>query len=86
MRRVAIAMVVFACCGMAGAQRPTATKVDDRIDALARKLLSVPVAGISVAVARDGEVVFAHGYGMANLEHSVAVTPETVLLGIKRNR
>jgi CubicO group peptidase (beta-lactamase class C family) len=29
-------------------------------------------------VARDGRVILARGYGMANLEHSVAVTPETV--------
>ena len=48
------------------------------MDALANKMLSRPVAGISVAIARDGQVVFARGYGMANLEHSVAVTPETV--------
>ena len=41
-------------------------------------MLSRPVGGISVAIAREGKVVFARGYGMANLEHYVAVTPETV--------
>jgi len=41
-------------------------------------MLSRPVAGISIAVSRRGQVVFARGYGVANLEHSVAVTPETV--------
>jgi D-alanyl-D-alanine carboxypeptidase len=29
-------------------------------------------------VARDGRIVFARGYGLANLEHGVAVTPNTV--------
>jgi CubicO group peptidase (beta-lactamase class C family) len=45
---------------------------------LAQKLLARPVVGISVAIARDRKVIFARGYGMANLQHSVAVTPETV--------
>ena len=29
-------------------------------------------------MAREGRLILAHGYGMANVEHSVAVTPETV--------
>ncbi|HZJ17022.1 MAG TPA: serine hydrolase domain-containing protein, partial [Chthoniobacteraceae bacterium] len=57
---------------------PTTTELGNRVDAIAKQTLSRPVAGISVAVARDGQVVIARGYGMANLEHSVAVTPETV--------
>jgi D-alanyl-D-alanine carboxypeptidase len=63
---------------MSPAQAPTTTQLDNRVDELAKKLLLKPVAGVSVAVARDGEVLFARGYGMANLEHSVAVTPDTV--------
>ena len=78
MRRVVVAMAIVACCGIAAAQMPSGTKPGSRVDALAQKLLSRPVAGISVAVARDGQIVFARGYGLANLEHSVAVTPETV--------
>src|SRR5437879_3683160 len=78
MKRAIVAIIVFACCAIAEAQTPTPTELDNRVDALARKMLSRPVAGISVAVARDGQVVIARGYGMANLEHSVAVTPETV--------
>src|SRR5205085_3178309 len=50
----------------------------ERMDAIAKTTLSRPVAGISVAVARDGRVMLARGYGMSNLEHSVAATPETV--------
>ena len=50
----------------------------DRIDALAQKMLSRPIAGISIAVGRDGRVEFARGYGMANLEHSVPVSSDTV--------
>ena len=35
--------------------------------------------GVAVAVVRGGEVVFENGYGAANLEHGVPITPETVL-------
>ncbi|MBV9958305.1 MAG: beta-lactamase family protein [Acidobacteria bacterium] len=35
------------------------------------------IPGVSVAVVRGGEVVLAKGYGYANVEHQVAVKPET---------
>src|SRR5215813_1185034 len=71
-------MIVFACCVAVQAQTANDPELAKRVDALAQKLLARPVAGISVAIARDGQVIFARGYGMANLQHSVAVTPETV--------
>jgi CubicO group peptidase (beta-lactamase class C family) len=77
MKRAAVTIILLACCAIAQGQTPP-TELSDRVDALANKMLSRPVAGISVAIARDGQVVFARGYGMANLEHSVPVTPETV--------
>jgi len=75
---IAGTIVVCVCSGIAAAQLPTPTELGNRVDAIAKQMLSRPAAGISVAVARDGQVVLARAYGMANLEHSVAVTPETV--------
>ena len=72
-------IILSLCLAMvAGAQVPSTKGLDDRIDAIARQTLSRPVAGISIAMARNGQLVLARGYGMANLEHSVPVTPETV--------
>lgn len=34
--------------------------------------------GVVVGVVQDGELVFAKGYGMADLTHNVPITPETV--------
>lgn len=34
--------------------------------------------GVAVAVSLDGEIVFSSGVGLANLEHGVPITPETV--------
>ena len=36
------------------------------------------VPGIAVAISRDGQVVRAAGYGLANVEHKVPATPTTV--------
>ena len=36
------------------------------------------VPGVAVAIVRGGEVVKAQGYGLANVEHQVAVKPETI--------
>jgi CubicO group peptidase (beta-lactamase class C family) len=78
MRKVLAVMIICLCGGKALAQVPAGEDLANRIDAIAKQMLSRPHAGISVAVARDGQVVFARGYGLANLEHSVGVTPETV--------
>ena len=77
MKPATVTIILLACCAIAQAQTPP-TELSDRVDALANKMLSRPVAGISGAIARDGQVVFTSGYGMANLEHSVPVTPETL--------
>jgi CubicO group peptidase (beta-lactamase class C family) len=34
--------------------------------------------GCAVAVMKDGRIVFEHGYGMADLDHNVPITPATV--------
>ncbi len=78
MRRVLAVMIVCFCGGTADARLPTTKELGDRVDEIAKQTLSRSVAGISIAVARDGQVLIARGYGMANLEHSIAVTPETV--------
>ena len=78
MRKIIAATIVCICSGIAAAQLPTTRELANRVDVVARKMLARPVAGISLAAERDGQLVLARGYGMANLEHSVAVTPETV--------
>jgi serine beta-lactamase-like protein LACTB len=41
------------------------------------RMAEIGIPGLSVAVAVDGEVVWAEGFGMADLENSVAVRPDT---------
>ena len=58
MRRViAGTIVVCVCSGIAAAQLPTTAEFGNRVDAIAKQMLSRRAAGISVAVASDGQVV-----------------------------
>jgi CubicO group peptidase (beta-lactamase class C family) len=34
--------------------------------------------GVAVAIVKDGKVIFKKGYGMANLDHDIPITPQTV--------
>src|SRR5205823_7513694 len=52
-----------------------ADNVDDYVKAELAKRKS---AGVSVAVLKDGKVVKAAGYGLANVELGVPATPDTV--------
>lgn len=57
------------------AQDAITAKVDEFIKSEMQKQ-SVP--GVSLAVVKNGQVVLAKGYGLANVEHGVAVKPETI--------
>jgi len=51
---------------------------DSLDDALMEEMKRRHVPGLSVLVLKDGKVIKEKGYGTANLEHSVPVTPQTV--------
>ena len=53
---------------------PALRAFEQRLEEL-RKELGVP--GMSAAIARDGEIVWARGFGYADVENKVAATPET---------
>ena len=53
--------------------------VQSRIDSVVKaEIRRQKIPGVAVAVVKGGEVMLAKGYGEANLEHHVPVTPETV--------
>ena len=60
------------------AQPRPATKADTVDRYVAAELARQHVPGMSLAVLRAGKVIKAKGYGMADLENGITVTPETV--------
>jgi CubicO group peptidase (beta-lactamase class C family) len=49
-----------------------------RIDSLFRFWDKPNTPGAAVAVLQDGKVIFSKGYGMANLEYKVPITPQSI--------
>lgn len=76
--RRAIAALMVAWLLAAGA-RTSAGDLAARLDALAAKTFDRQAPpGMAVAVMRDGDFVFAHGYGLADLENNVPCAPQSV--------
>ena len=66
------------------AAKPPNTAADEpsldlsaKVDALFAQWDNPRSAGCAVGVIRDGRLVYEHGYGMADLEHGVPITPHT---------
>ena len=68
---VVLVLVLCSCAG--GPDVPVA-----EIDAVFAQWDRPDSPGAVLAVVRDGEIVYSRGYGMANLEHRVPITPEMV--------
>lgn len=69
----------------AGLENPAHTEGDDaaprrseRIDAVMEQWASEDTPGCAVGVIQDQRLIHAEGYGMADLEHAVPITPDTV--------
>jgi len=49
-----------------------------RVDKIFKQWDTADSPGCSIAIIRDGKIIYAHGYGMANLDYTIPNTPETV--------
>lgn len=78
-------MGVGVCVGLimalaVAAQDKAGPDVDARVDAYVGEQLGLQrIPGVNLAVLRDGKLVKAKGYGLANIELDVPVKPETVM-------
>jgi CubicO group peptidase (beta-lactamase class C family) len=79
--RVAIVSAVIAAVWSSGAvaapPAPPAQTPEARIDATFQAFTGT-TPGCAVGVEQDGKPLFAKGYGMADLEHGVPITPKTM--------
>lgn len=63
------------CCGAQLSSKTLMLSVDSLVSS---EMQRQKVPGLSVVVVRDGKIDYVNGYGFANIEHKVAVKPETV--------
>ena len=79
--RIGIGVLAGACLLAAAAVFPRSVQRDElepRVDAIFAPWTERNTPGCSVAVMRGGELLFAKGYGAANLEYDIPITPSTV--------
>lgn len=76
MKLLALVTVAFSfqAATSAHAQDPR----ERQVDSLFAEYTRAPSPGLAVAVVRDGQVIFRKGYGLADLEHNIPITPATV--------
>ena len=72
-------LVVASRSGVPGQNAPPAGgDLPKRVDELFQKMDNSSSPGCALSVMKDGRFLFEHGYGMADLDHSVPITPTTV--------
>ncbi len=68
-------LLIFIC----GHAQVSTSKLKARVDSLIKsEMQTQKIPGISMVVVRDGKIDYVKGYGFSNLEHKVAVKPETI--------
>lgn len=57
---------------------PSQTEQEVRVDKIFAHLDTQETPGCALSVIKHGEVIYKRGYGMANLEHNIPITPSSV--------
>ena len=73
--RVVLVAALFGVALAADGQAPDLNRIDTFVRA---EMARQKVPGVAIAVVKHGTVLAAKGYGLANVEHQVAVGPETI--------
>ncbi|RPJ84392.1 MAG: class A beta-lactamase-related serine hydrolase, partial [Acidobacteria bacterium] len=78
LRSCLVVALLLSAPGAARAQDPWSAGLAARVDKLFERMDKPTSPGCALAVVRDGRVVYTRGYGMANLDHDIVITPSTV--------
>src|SRR6185295_3491654 len=80
-RLACLALVVFALHNVTPAQQTQDKKesLPDRVDKVFAQWDKRDSPGCELAVIKDGQIVYKRGYGMANLEHDIPMSPASIM-------
>jgi CubicO group peptidase (beta-lactamase class C family) len=78
--QVGVSITFLLASTLASAQTPALPQPDliERVDKVFQKWDRTDSPGCALSVMKDGRIVYKHGYGMADLDHNVTITPSTV--------
>jgi CubicO group peptidase (beta-lactamase class C family) len=71
-----LSLLIPACTAQSAA--PEKSTPEARVDALFANMNSTVSPGCALSVIRDRKIIYEHGYGMADLDHNIPITPATV--------
>jgi len=74
-RTISIVASILLFTIAATAQNGTNAKIDEFVTA---EMQRERIPGVSIAIVEKGQLVYARGYGLSNVEHQVLVKPETI--------
>ena len=80
MRATLVCLVLLSLLdgGAAWAQQEWSSELATKVDKIFERMDTTTSPGCALGLVRDGRLVYARGYGMANLDHDVVITPSTV--------
>src|SRR5438045_9303015 len=73
-----VAALTFAAAAAAQPARPASNALSSRIDRVFAQWDRPGSPGCAVGVSRNGQPLYAHGYGEANLEYDVPITAGSI--------
>jgi CubicO group peptidase (beta-lactamase class C family) len=73
-----IVLVVGVFALLLGARGAAQTKTEQAVDEVFADLTKAGSPGCALGVYREGRVIYLKGYGLANLEEGVAISPKSV--------
>ncbi|HEY1663879.1 MAG TPA: serine hydrolase [Verrucomicrobiae bacterium] len=71
-------LIAGALMALAALHAAALPALSEKADALLNGLIKTNDPGMAVLVAQDGKILFEKGFGMADVEHDVPVTPQTI--------
>jgi CubicO group peptidase (beta-lactamase class C family) len=77
-KNILFSLFVAVFCLLVGALQASENAEEEKADGLFSHFNEGISPGIAVLVVRDGHVLLRKGYGLASLEHKIAITPKTV--------
>ncbi len=78
---VAIAILIAAVAPAAGQRAPAGADQAAAVDAIFSRFSEPDAPGCTVGVSLDGRSILERAYGLADLEHNVALTPQSIIEG-----
>ena len=73
-----VGICVSAFAGVASAQAASESSAIEKVNRLFARWDKTDSPGCALAIIKDGQIIYKHGYGTADLERNVPITPATV--------